>query len=390
MERLNVGIIGIGNMGSAHLNCIKGGNVPGMAVSAVCDIDTQKLSLAKEKYSDLDCFENYHDLLDDGSIDAVIIAVPHPMHAEIAIEALKKEKHVLLEKPEDIKVSKAEILNDTAKKSGRVFGIMFNQRTNGLFGEARRLVRSGELGKLKRSVWIITNWYRTEAYYRSGTWRATWAGEGGGVLLNQAPHNLDLWQWICGVPETVTAFCNVGKYHNIEVEDEATIYTTYKDGATGVFITSTGDLPGTNRFEITGTKGKVVIENGVLKHWKLPEDERVTCKESNKFFVDAKCEYREFTCEKETGHRGILCNFTNAILKGEQLLAPGYDGINELTISNAAYLSEWSGNKAISLPFDEQAFDKMLEQRAETSKYRPGNKPSAHSGTYSDRWQVNW
>lgn len=312
------------------------------------------------------------------------------MHAEIAIEALKKEKHVLLEKPEDIKVSKAEILNDTAKKSGRVFGIMFNQRTNGLFGEARRLVRSGELGKLKRSVWIITNWYRTEAYYRSGTWRATWAGEGGGVLLNQAPHNLDLWQWICGVPETVTAFCNVGKYHNIEVEDEATIYTTYKDGATGVFITSTGDLPGTNRFEITGTKGKVVIENGVLKHWKLPEDERVTCKESNKFFVDAKCEYREFTCEKETGHRGILCNFTNAILKGEQLLAPGYDGINELTISNAAYLSEWSGNKAISLPFDEQAFDKMLEQRVETSKYRPGNKPSAHSGTYSDRWQVNW
>lgn len=390
MERLNVGIIGIGNMGSAHLNCIKGGNVPGMTVSAVCDIDTQKLSLAKEKYSDLDCFENYRDLLDDVSIDAVIIAVPHPMHAEIAIEALKKEKHVLLEKPEDIKVSKAEILNDTAKKSGRVFGIMFNQRTNGLFGEARRLVRSGELGKLKRSVWIITNWYRTEAYYRSGTWRATWAGEGGGVLLNQAPHNLDLWQWICGVPETVTAFCNVGKYHNIEVEDEATIYTTYKSGATGVFITSTGDLPGTNRFEIAGTKGKVVIENGVLKHWKLPEDERVTCKESNKFFVDAKCEYREFTCEKETGHRGILCNFTNAILKGEQLLAPGYDGINELTISNAAYLSEWSGNKAISLPFDEQAFDKMLEQRAETSKYRPGNKPSVHSGTYSDRWQVNW
>ena len=390
MERLNVGIIGIGNMGSAHLNCIKGGNVPGITVSAVCDIDTQKLSLAKEKYSDLDCFENYRDLLDDGSIDAVIIAVPHPMHAEIAIEALNKEKHVLLEKPEDIKVSKAEILNDTAKKSGRVFGIMFNQRTNGLFGEARRLVRSGELGKLKRSVWIITNWYRTEAYYRSGTWRATWAGEGGGVLLNQAPHNLDLWQWICGVPETVTAFCNVGKYHNIEVEDEATIYTTYKSGATGVFITSTGDLPGTNRFEITGTKGKVVIENGVLKHWKLPEDERVTCKESNKFFVDAKCEYREFTCEKETGHRGILCNFTNAILKGEQLLAPGYDGINELTISNAAYLSEWSGNKAISLPFDEQVFDKMLEQRAETSKYRPGNKPSVHSGTYSDRWQVNW
>ena len=390
MERLNVGIIGIGNMGSAHLNCIRGENVPGMYAVAVCDIDPQKLSLAKEKYGDLCLYEDYCELLDNADIDAVIIAVPHPMHAIIAAEAFKHGKHVLLEKPEDIKVSAAKKLNEIAHNSGKVFGIMFNQRTNGLFKEARRLVRSGELGELKRSVWIITNWYRTEAYYRSGTWRATWAGEGGGVLLNQAPHNLDLWQWICGEPERVTAFCNEGKFHDIEVEDEATIYTTYKNGATGVFITSTGDLPGTNRFEITGTKGKVVIENGVLKHWKLPEDERITCKESEKFFVDRKCEYSEFTCEKETGHRGILCNFTNSILKGEELLAPGYDGINELMISCAAYLSEWSGNKAVELPFDDDTFDTMLQQKAAVSRYKPGHKPSAHSGNYSERWQVNW
>ena len=390
MNGVKVGIIGIGNMGSAHLRMITGGNIPDMTVTAVCDIDTKKLNAARNTYPALRVFEDYTDLLKNSDTDAVIIAVPHPLHAKIAIEAFEYGKHVLVEKPMDITVSAAEKLCAAARKSGKVFAVMFNQRTNGLFREARRIVNSGELGELKRSVWIITNWYRTQSYYDSGSWRATWRGEGGGVLLNQAPHNLDIWQWICGKPSAVTAFCNVGKFHNIEVEDEATIYTEYENGATGVFITSTGDCPGTNRLEITGTRGKIVLENGLLKLWKLKEDERDICKNSVEGFVTPETEYSEFTAEREEAHAGILKNFAGAILYGEELLSPGYDGINELTISNAAYLSEWTGNKRVPLPFDTAEFDRLLKEKQKSSEIKENTVKKSTDKSCGGRWQVNW
>ena len=390
MNEVKVGIIGIGNMGSAHLRMITGGNIPDMTVTAVCDIDTEKLNAARNTYPALRVFEDYTDLLKNSDTNAVIIAVPHPLHAKIAIEAFEYGKHVLVEKPIDITVSAAEKLCAAARKSGKVFAVMFNQRTNGLFREARRIVNSGELGELKRSVWIITNWYRTQSYYDSGSWRATWRGEGGGVLLNQAPHNLDIWQWICGSPSAVTAFCSVGKFHNIEVEDEATIYAEYENGATGVFITSTGDCPGTNRLEITGTRGKTVLENGILKLWKLNEDERDICRNSVEGFVEPETEYSEFTAEKEEAHAGILKNFAGAILYGEELLSPGYDGINELTISNAAYLSEWTGNKKVTLPFDTAEFDRLLKEKQKSSEIKEKTVKNSTDKSCGKRWQVNW
>lgn len=390
MNGVKVGIIGIGNMGSAHLRMITGGNIPDMTVTAVCDIDTKKLNAARNTYPALSVFEDYTDLLKNSDTNAVIIAVPHPLHAKIAIEAFKYGKHVLVEKPLDITVSAAEDLCAAAEKSGKVFAIMFNQRTNGLFCKAREIVKSGELGEIKRSVWIITNWYRTQSYYDSGTWRATWRGEGGGVLLNQAPHNLDIWQWICGSPTAVTAFCNVGKFHNIEVEDEATIYAEYENGATGVFITSTGDCPGTNRLEITGTRGKTVLENGTLKLWKLGEDERDICKNATEGFVSPETEYSEFTAEREDAHAGILKNFTGAILYGEELLSPGYDGINELMISNAAYLSQWTGNSRIPLPFDTALFDSELSKKQQDSVIKESAAVSTNDKSCGGRWQVKW
>ena len=350
----------------------------------------RRLKAAKAEYPDIAAFGDYTELLKSSDTDAVIIAVPHPLHAKIAIDAFKYGKHVLVEKPIDITVSAAEKLCYAAKKSGKVFAIMFNQRTNGLFREARRIVKSGELGEIKRSVWIITNWYRTQSYYDSGDWRATWAGEGGGVLLNQAPHNLDIWQWICGSPAAVTAFCNSGKFHNIEVEDEATIYAEYENGATGVFITSTGDCPGTNRLEITGTRGKMVIESGILKLWKLKEDERDLCKNSADGFVSPETEYSEFTAEREEAHAGILKNFAGAILYGKELLSPGYDGINELTISNAAYLSEWTGNKRVPLPFDTAEFDRLLKEKQKSSEIKENTVKKSTDKSCGGRWQVNW
>ena len=197
-------------------------------------------------------YETVEELLAARAADAVIVAVPHPMHSEIAMAVLRAGCHVLVEKPVDVAVSRAEQLCAVARESGRVFAVMLNQRNNPLFRRAREIVHGGQLGQLTRTVWIITNWYRTQHYYDSGSWRATWAGEGGGVLLNQAPHNLDLWQWICGMPQSVTAYCDVARYHRIEVEDDATIMTRYANGATGLFITSTGAAPGTNRLEIAG------------------------------------------------------------------------------------------------------------------------------------------
>ena len=392
MQTVRIGIIGIGNMGTAHATCLSKNNINGMVLTALCDICEQRLDYCRENFPEVQVFSDYHALFKSGLVDAVLIAVPHRLHSKIAIEAFEAGLHVLTEKPADVSVSAARRLNEAAQKSGKIFGIMFNQRTNSLFCKARELVQSGALGALKRSVWVVTNWYRTQHYYDSGSWRATWSGEGGGVLLNQAPHNLDLWQWICGMPVSVTAFCDVAKYHHIEVEDDVTIFARYENGATGLFVTSTGEYPGTNRLEISGERGKLVLENGVLKWWDLAQSEAVFRFASEESSPTMECNYREFRQEiPETAHAGILQNFANAILNGEDLIAPGYDGIKELTLSNAAYLSEWNANTEIKLPFDENEFDTLLAQHAKASTQKNSQHSTAnHHSSYHERWKVRW
>lgn len=391
METVRFGVIGVGNIGTAHVNCLGSGKIAGATLAAACDISAARRAFCAEKWG-VPTFADCADMFASGLIDAVIVSVPHPLHADIASAALRAGLHVLVEKPIDITVSKAKKLNALAKASGKVFGIMFNQRTSPLFAKAREMVQSGALGALKRTAWTITNWYRTQYYYDSGSWRATWAGEGGGTLLNQAPHNLDLWQWICGMPVSVTAFCDVAKYHRIEVEDDVTIFARYANGATGTFIVSTGEFPGTNRLEIVGDKGKLILENGVMKWWKLQTTEREVCFSSKENAPAIPMEYTEFVPDtKETAHAGILQNFTNAVLHGETLLAPGCDGIHELTISNAAYLSAWTGNAEIEIPFDQAVFDRLLTERVQKSAYHvPQDGADDHSEEYSRRWQVQW
>ncbi len=391
MDKLRFGIVGIGNMGTAHAICIADGNVDNAKLTAVCDLKEKRLNFCKERFENVQCFTDYNAMFDSGLIDAVIIAVPHKEHANIAIDAFSKGLNVLVEKPIDISVSKALELNECARKSGKAFGIMFNQRTNELFAKARSIVKNGELGKLKRTVWIVTNWYRTQKYYDSGSWRATWSGEGGGVLLNQAPHNLDLWQWICGMPISVTAFCDEAKYHKIEVEDDATIVTRFDNGAIGTFITTTGEFPGTNRLEVSGTLGKIVIEEGVLKWWKLKVDEEEYRYSAQEGFAEIENEYIEIPqTTKESAHKGILLNFTNHVLFGEELLAPGYDGIYELSISNAAYLSQWKNNSPVSIPFDTSEFDDLMEKKAEKSSFVDKELEVKTSENLQARWQVRW
>ena len=392
MKKIKLGIIGIGKMGSAHARCVFGGECPDFELVAVADIKPQRLEWAKSELSpDIHCFETAEEMLDSGFINACMVCVPHYDHPKYAIECMRRGIHVMVEKPAGVYTKQVREMNEEAKKHpDGVFGMMFNQRTNCIYRKMRELVQSGVYGNIRRTNWIITNWYRPQAYYDSGDWRATWSGEGGGVLLNQCPHQLDLWQWICGMPKKVEAHLHYGMWHNIEVEDDVTTYVEYENGATGVFITSTGDCPGTNRLEITGTRGKIVLENGLLKLWKLNEDERDICKNATEGFVSPETEYSEFSAEREEAHAGILKNFAGAILHGEELLSPGYDGINELMISNAAYLSQWTGNSRIPLPFDTAEFDRLLKEKQKSSEIKEKTVKNSTDKSCGERWQINW
>ncbi|HOV69860.1 MAG TPA: Gfo/Idh/MocA family oxidoreductase [Clostridia bacterium] len=385
MNKVKIAIIGIGNMGSVHAKSIAVGNINNLELVAVCDNDHGRIARAKEALPAIAFFDDYKELIKSGIIDAVLIATPHYSHSEIACFAFEHGLHVLTEKPTGVYTIQAEEMNAAAKKSGKVFGIMYNQRTSPVYRKVREMVKGGQLGQLKRFNWIITNWYRTQSYYDSGSWRATWAGEGGGVLINQCPHNLDLWQWIFGMPDKVRAFCGWGKYHNIEVEDDVTIYAEYSNGATAVFVSSTADCPGTNRLEITGDRGKLVVENGIINFWELSVPEREYCFSAAGAFSTPEITHSQIAVDgKETAHNGILQNFTNAILFGEELIAPGEEGINGLTISNAAYLSDWL-SQTVSLPIDKVLFYDKLKERISQSKA----KKSANSVVYSLQGSFN-
>lgn len=391
--KLRLGIVGLGNMGSGHMTNILSGKVPNVEIAAICDIRPDRLAIAGNRIPNVPHFTEYSQMLDAGLCEAVLIATPHYFHPPMAIEAFEKGLHVLTEKPAGVRVSDVIKMNEAADRSKKVFGIMFNQRTGELFQKARELVQSGTLGAPRRLTWIITNWYRTDAYYKSGDWRGSWSGEGGGVLLNQAPHNLDLMQWIFGMPSTIFASCTSGKHHPIEVEDEAILTMEYENGATAQFITTTGEYPGTNRLEIVGDRGKIVVEAGTLRHYdngfSVTEHAR-TAKSSSCKEKPTLTEYR--ASAPEPAHAGVLTDFAETILSGTPLVADGREGINMLTLANAAYLSSWEGRK-VNLPLseaDRARFNKLLEERKETSAPQSNTSTHIPDGKISSRWMVKW
>ena len=388
---VRIGLIGIGNIGSAHLRWMLEHPEGGLSVAALCDTDPQKRDLLRREAPGIPVFATHEELLASGLTEAVIVSAPHEVHPIAAVNAFRAGQHVLIEKPAGVSVRAVRRMNEEAEKSGKVFAIMFNQRTNPLFARAREIVQSGQLGEPKRLVWIVTNWYRTQAYYDSGSWRATWNGEGGGVLLNQAPHNLDLWQWIFGMPKRVFAFCSFGKYHRIAVEDDVTIQAEYENGASATFITTTGETPGTNRLEISGDRGRLVLENGSLLWQKLSSPEREFCFSAKEGFFQPDVQEERFSAPEPDGHPLILQNFARAILYGEPLIAPGSEGIRSLSISNAAYLSAWTNSWA-EIPVDEERFESFLAQRREEERLSPPRTVQAEkmSESYQTRWSVRW
>lgn len=371
MDKVRLGIIGMGNEGTDIFKVLSRGQVPEIELTAVADLKETRRQWCRENLPEsVQIFDDGDTLIEEGSVDAVLIATPHYDHPRLVIKALNCGLHALSEKPAGVYTLQVREMNEVAAKSDKVFAMMFNVRTSHVYRKMKELVDSGIYGQIKRVNWIITDWYRTQTYYDSGEWRATWNGEGGGVLLNQCPHNLDLLQWICGMPVKVQAFCHTGKWHNIEVEDDVTAYLEFANGATGVFVTTTGDAPGTNRFEITLERAKLVCENNnSLSIYELEVNEREYCFTTDSAFQKPKGDWIQVETDGEyLQHAGVLQAFAANILRGEPLVARGEEGINGLMLSNAMHLSSWL-NQAVTLPIDEELFlEKLNEHRAASRK----------------------
>jgi predicted dehydrogenase len=372
MEKLRFGIIGIGNIGTVHARYLLDGVVSEACLAAVCDNDRSKHPAIRRLVGDsLPLFEDAEAMITSGLIDAVIVATPHYDHPRLSMLAMRHGLHTLCEKPAGVFTAQVQEMNACARECDVVFGIMYNQRPNPLYQKVKALIDGGELGEIRRSNWIITNWYRSQSYYDAGGWRATWKGEGGGVLLNQDPHQLDLWQWLVGMPVRLRAFCQFGKHRQIEVEDEVTAYAEYANGATGVFITTVAETPGTNRLEVTGDRGKVVVEEGRLRYWRLCEPEPAFNARWQHGFGEPECwEITVPVAPACSDHHVITANFCAAVLRGEPLIAPGLEGIHGLTLSNAMHLSTWT-DSWVTLPLDEARYLELLQQRINASVAKP-------------------
>ncbi len=385
MSVVRVGIVGLGGMGSHHAGYLIRGEVPGAELTAVCDVAPGRLEWAQANLGGkVQCFADAEALFAAQVVDAVVIATPHYFHPTVAVQAFGHGVHVLSEKPAGVYTKQVREMNEAAEASGLVFGLMFNQRTRPVHRKMRDLVASGELGEIRRTNWIITDWFRSQAYYDSGGWRATWAGEGGGVLINQCPHNLDLWQWICGMPVRCRASIGFGRYHEIEVDDDVTAFVEYENGATGVFITTTGEAPGTNRFEVTGDRGKLVLEDGRLTFWRTTTSVAEFIRESQTGFATPevwKCDIPSGGSAEE--HKAVTKAWVKAISDGTPLVAPGQEGIRSLQISNAMMLSAWT-DSWIDLPVDEELFYAQLQERISASQVNKaeGGKTMDVTGTF--------
>ena len=368
MDKVRIGLVGCGGMGSSHLSYLN--TVEGAQVAAVCDIDEAKT----KKYSgifNVPGFMHHKELLSSKTCDMVMIATPHYDHPIITRDAFAAGLHVLSEKPIAVDVKEARLTNEVylSKYADKLkFGVMFQMRTSHLLKKVREMIASGELGELFRMTWIVTDWFRTWTYYGSGGWRATWAGEGGGVMLNQCPHNMDQLQWLLGgkMPTRVTAVASVAKRHPIEVEDEMNAILEYDNGMIGHFITTTGEAPGTNRLEFAGDRGKLVMERGQLKFFRTRKSVTDVLQTSPEAFASIETWECEIPVSRAPGgesHKAITQNFVNAVAKGEKLIAEGIDGVKGLELSNAMILSGLT-RKPVDLPVDGEVYQKFLKDMA--------------------------
>ncbi|MCZ8511893.1 Gfo/Idh/MocA family oxidoreductase [Paenibacillus filicis] len=371
--KIKIGLVGLGNIGKTHVRYLS--QMEQVELVGVCDVVKEKADkFAEENHTQ--AYYRHQDLLEQSGLDAVIIAVPHYDHPTVAIDAFARGIHVMCEKPIAVHLNDAQRMLD-AYEEAKVrfpkleFGLMFQERTYPFYRKIKEMLNEGVLGKLTRATWIHTEWFRSQAYYDSGDWRATWAGEGGGILTNQCPHTLDMYQWLFGIPSEITGHAHIGKYHNIEVEDEVTAYFEHENGMIGHLIVTTAELPGTNRLEIIGENGKLVLENGQLVLYKNPVSMLKYSFETTEGFRKMDSERIEIDIDKDvpTGHKVVTEKFVRRLLSGEgELIAEGPEGVGALTLANGIMLSSFR-KSSVSVPVDADAFEAKLKELIQTSKY---------------------
>ncbi len=364
-NNVKIGVVGAGNIAKQHIENIVNMHVLSAEIVAICSRTKTDLC---SKY-DLTHFTDYKSLIDSAELDAVIIATPTMSHFEIAKYALQNNLHVMLEKPMGLSSYEGELLIDYQTENSK-FALMLNQRTDPLFIKMKEIVESGVLGEIQRTHWTMTNWFRPEIYFQVSDWRATWKGEGGGLLVNQAIHNLDVFQWICGMPSELHSFCEFGKYHDIEVEDEVTAFLRYQNGATGMFVGSTGESPGVNRFDIIGDLGSLLFDSGKLTLITNSQSTSAFNQQTNDMFGMPSSIQTQIEINKSVNqHALVMTNFVNAILDGEPLLAPAIDGLASLDIANAMLLSSWK-NQSVNFPLARREYQTYLDERIKQSSLR--------------------
>ena len=369
MNSVRLGLIGLGNIGRHHAGYLLEGKVPRCELRAVCSSSPEKLAPYRER--GLATFAEATDLIRSGTVDAVLIATPHYQHTSLGIAALAAGLHVMVEKPISAHKADAErLLAGAVAHPHQILAGMFQLRVEPRYARLRELITSGQLGRLQRVSWIITDWFRTDAYYASGGWRATWRGEGGGVLLNQCLHNLDVLAWLLGMPARVRGFVQLGRWHNIEVEDQVTAYLEWKNGLNGVFITSTGEAPGTNRLELAGSRGKAVLENDRIIFTQNEADALDWSRTATVGFSKPATTECDVSFDNHPApHAALMENFTAAILDGAPLIAPGADGLHSVELANAMVYSSLLG-ETIELPLDGAAWERELQRLIAASKYQ--------------------
>ena len=367
MDTVRLGIVGLGNMGKAHLANIRAGKVEGLRVTALCESAGTLPPLQGEEKG----FKDVNEMIHSKLIDAILICTPHFSHTTIGIEALKAGLHVLVEKPISVHKADCERLIAAHTDKTKIFAAMFNMRTNATFKKVKDLIDSGELGEVRRVHWEVTNWFRTNYYYATGGWRGTWKGEGGGVLMNQCPHNLDLFQWMFGMPQRVRGFCQFGRFHEIEVEDDVTAVLQYDSGMSATFVTSTGEAPGCNKLEISAENGRLTVTDNTKIHFQRNRKPMSKfCMEAEAAFAMPESWHIDIPVDQSGGqHVEILQNFTNAILKGEKLLSPAEEGIRSVELANAILLSTWQ-DKTIELPMSAADYEGILVEKGEKSTFQ--------------------
>ncbi len=364
-RKIRLGVIGLGNIGQQHIKLIRSSAVERCDITALCARGDSGLAadLGSTHFSD------YRELVDSGLCDAVLVATPTLSHRDIGCYALDKGLHVLMEKPLGLSIAEADELIDRTVPE-QVFALMLNQRVDPVFARMKSLMDAGALGALQRSHWTMTNWFRPEVYFQVSDWRATWHGEGGGLLMNQCIHNLDIFQWLCGMPVRINGFCGFGKYHDIEVEDEATAYFEYDNGATGMFVGSTGEAPGVNRLDIVGDLGTLSYDGERLTLQRNEPGAAAFSRNTREMFGQPATEMEELTpMESVNQHALIIQNFVDAILDGDTLIAPAAQGLNSLAMANGILLSAWQGS-AVELPLDSAAYQQALEDKLAHSTLR--------------------